>query len=109
MDDERDLVEPLALRLTAGGHEVSTAYDGSEGLRKARLMQPDLAIIDLSMPEIDGWELCRRLREDPLTRRTRLVIMTAWVSKDLEKRALREGVAKILLKPFEDEDFMAAL
>jgi CheY-like chemotaxis protein len=110
VDDERDLVAPLAIRLSAGGKfQVAAAYDGAEGLRKALVFQPDVAVIDLSMPEMDGWELCRRLHENPRTRQTRVVIMTAWVSKDLEKRALAEGVTKVLLKPFEDADFLAAL
>ena len=110
VDDERDLVEPLAMRLAAGGRfEVAVAFDGDEGLRKALISPPDLALVDLSMPEMDGWELCRRLHGNPHTRQTRVVIMTAWVSKDLEKRALSEGVTKVLLKPFEDSDLWAAL
>lgn len=110
VDDERDLVEPIALRLSAGGRfDVSVAYDGEEGWRKALADPPDAVLVDLAMPEMDGWQLCRRLREDSRTRHARVVIMTAWVSKDLERRALAEGVTKVLLKPFEDEELTAAL
>jgi len=110
VDDERDLVEPLAMRLTAGGRfEVAVAFDGDEGFRKALISPPDLALVDLSMPEMDGWELCRRLHGNPRTRQTRVVVMTAWVSADLEKRALSEGVTKVLLKPFEDAELWAAV
>lgn len=110
VDDERDLVEPLALRLTAGGGcAVDTAFDGDEGFRKALVGRPDVAVIDLAMPELDGWGLCRRLREHPLTRRVRVVIMTAWVTRDLERRALSEGVTKVLLKPFDEDDLLAAI
>jgi len=110
VDDERDLVEPLALRLSAGARfEVATAFDGDEGFRKALEDPPDAVLIDLAMPELDGWQLCRRLRENAHTRGARIVIMTAWVSKDLERRALQEGVTKVLLKPFEDADLLDAL
>jgi DNA-binding response OmpR family regulator len=110
VDDERDLVEPLALRLRAqGGLDVCVAYDGEEGMRQALASPPDAALIDLAMPEPDGWQLCRRLHEHARTRRTRLIVMTAWASKDLESRALKEGVAKVLLKPFEDAEMIAAL
>jgi len=110
VDDERDLVEPLALRLAADGRfEVSTAFDGEDGLRKAADLRPDAALVDLAMPGIDGWRLCRRLHEDSRTRHTRVIIMTAWVSKDLESRALAEGVTKVLLKPFEDAELLETL
>lgn len=110
VDDERDLVEPLAMRLGAGaGYEVSVAFDGDEGFRKALLERPDFALVDLAMPELDGWSLCRRLRENVNTRGIRIIIMTAWVSKDLERRAAAEGVTKVLLKPFEERELLTAL
>jgi two-component system cell cycle response regulator len=110
VDDERELVEPLALRLSASGrYAVAVAFDGDAGFRKALLDPPDVALIDLSMPELDGWELCRRLRADPHTRHAKLVIMTAWMSRGLEKRAKEEGVFRVLLKPFEDGDLWSAL
>ncbi len=110
VDDERDLVDPIARRLAAGGrYEVSTAFDGEDGLYKARVVQPDAALIDISMPAMDGWQLCRRLRADPRTRGVAIVMMTAWLSDDLERRARSEGVARLLLKPFEDADLLGAL
>lgn len=110
VDDERDLVMPLALRLSASGRfEVAAAYDGKEGLARAAVFRPDVAVIDLSMPGLDGWHLCRRLREDARTRRTKVIIMTASLSPDLRRRALTEGVTELLLKPFEEADLLAAL
>lgn len=108
VDDERDLVAPLALRLGAR-YDVATAYDGEEGLRRALERPPEIALVDVSMPGMDGWELCRRLRGDPSTRGARLVIMTAWVSPDLARRAADEGAAKLLLKPFDDRELLEAL
>lgn len=110
VDDEQDLVRPLALRLAADGrYEVAVAFDGEAGLARASQFRPDVALIDLSMPRLDGWQLCRRLREDPRTRETVLIIMTAWLSPDLGKKAVSEGVSRLLLKPFEEADLLKAL
>ena len=58
---------------------------------------------------MDGWQLCRRLRADPVTRGIGIVVMTAWLSDDLERRARSEGVTRLLLKPFEDAELIGAL
>lgn len=108
VDDERDLVEPVARRLR-GSYRVTLAYDGEEGLAAARRERPDVMLLDLAMPAMDGWELCRRLRRDPRTRDIRVVVMTAWLTDDLERRAREAGAQAVLLKPFEDEDLTAAL
>ncbi len=110
VDDERDLVDPLVLRLEVDGRFlVETAYDGRDGLRKALSNPPDAALIDLDLPGIDGWELCRRLHEHTSTRRTRVVLMTAWEGRDLTRRATMAGVFGILLKPFEESAMVDAL
>ena len=110
VDDERDLVEPLALRLSASGRwDVSVAFDGDDGLRKAQLTRPHVVLLDLSMPELDGWEVCRRLREDARTSACRVVIMTAWATPELDGRAAAEGAERLLLKPFEEQGLLDAL
>lgn len=110
VDDERELAQPLAMRLLASGkYEVAVALDGDDGLRKAAYFQPDALLVDLAMPGMDGWELCRRLRGGAQPAPARIVVMTAWASKDLLERARREGVHEVLLKPFEERDLLAAL
>lgn len=110
VDDESDLTEALAIRLSSGwGFTVAVAHDGEEGLRKSSVFRPDLILLDLAMPILDGWEMCRRLRDDPDTRGIPIVIMTAWSTEDLHKRAVEEGVSEVLLKPAEDEDLLAIL
>lgn len=110
VDDERDLVEVLALRLSAGwGYTVTTALDGAEGLRKASATRPDLILLDVSMPEVDGWEMCRRLRDDPATSGIPVVMMTAYSGEDVKQRAAAEGVARLLVKPVDDRDLLGAL
>lgn len=110
VDDESDLTEALAIRLSSGwGFTVAVAHDGEEGLRKTSMFRPDLILLDLAMPVLDGWEMCRRLRDDPETREIPIVVMTAWSTEDLHKRAVEEGVSEVLLKPAEDDELLATL
>jgi len=110
VDDESDLTEALAIRLSLGwGFTVAVAHDGEEGLRKTSVFRPDLILLDLAMPVVDGWEMCRRLRDDPKTRDIPIVIMTAWSTEDLHRRALEEGVSEVLLKPAEDDELLSIL
>lgn len=110
VDDERDLVEMLVVRLNASGRfEVAAAFDGRDGLARAAQFRPDVALVDLAMPELDGWHVCRGLRDDARTRGVKVVIMTAWLSPDLGRRAASEGVSRLLLKPFEDAELFSAL
>lgn len=110
VDDERDLVQPLALRLGLMGRwKTAVAYDGAEGLELAARFRPDIALIDLAMPVLDGWALCRGLKANPQLSSVRIILMTAWLSPDLGRRALAEGVAELLLKPFEEADLIKAL
>ena len=110
VDDEVDLAGVLALRLSAGwGFAVSGAHDGAEGLRKAAVFRPDVILLDIAMPEVDGWEMCRRLRDNPDTRHIPLIVMTAWDAQDLGERAAAEGAAKVLLKPIEERELLAVL
>ncbi len=102
VDDERDLTDTLALSLrAAGGFAISTAYDGEEGLQKAASVKPDVILLDISMPIVDGWEMCRRLRDDDATSAIPLVVMTAGSAKDVNAKAAQEGVFKVLLKPLD--------
>ncbi|NNN06672.1 MAG: response regulator [Elusimicrobia bacterium] len=110
VDDERDLTGALALRLSAGwGFIVAVAHDGAEGLRKAAVFRPDIILLDIAMPGIDGWEMCRRLRDDPNTRNIPLIIMTAWPEKGYEQRASQEGAIKVVLKPIDDQALLVLL
>ena len=68
VDDEPDAVELIKFNLKAAGYEVITAADGDEALKKARAILPDLIILDLMLPEVDGLEVCKILRRDPRAR-----------------------------------------
>ncbi len=92
----RDLVaEYLAFR----GYEVATAADGAEGLEKALELVPDAILMDLSLPELDGWEATRRLRDDERTRGIRIIALTAHALESERERALEAGCDEVVTKP----------
>jgi CheY-like chemotaxis protein len=110
IDDEPELADTLALLLSAGwGFAVRVAYEGAAGLSAAAAFRPDLILLDLAMPAMDGWETLNGLRKNPDTRGIPVVIMTAWDSRDLRERAAAAGAAKVLLKPTDEPELLAAI
>ena len=108
-DDEQDLTSILAARLRAEGIEVHLAGDGKTAVEEARRWRPDVVLADVSMPGLDGWQVCEALRADARTARTPVLIMTAWATPDLERRAKEGGAAGFLVKPFDERRLAAAL
>jgi len=104
IDDDRDLL--LLVRRTlefTAGWEVVTAASGASGLEVARAAAPDVILVDVMMPELDGYEVCRRLKADPATAAVPVVLLTA--RRDLDQRRLAEaGAAGVVSKPFQPED-----
>lgn len=110
IDDECDLADVLALRLRAAGDfEVATAMDGQEGMEKTASFKPDIILLDIAMPKMDGWEFCRRLRADPATRNIPVVIMTAWLSNAVHKEAASARFSRLLFKPFDPNELVLLL
>ena len=77
VDDEPDAIELIEFNLKASGYEVVTAADGEEALQKARSVLPQLIILDLMLPEVDGMEVCKILRRDPRTAAIPIIMLTA--------------------------------
>lgn len=99
-DDYDDNRELLRLLLESNGHAVREARDGRECVALARRETPDLVLIDLSMPELDGWDTLRELRADERTRAVPCVAFTALTGEPDRRRALRAGFDDYLAKPF---------
>src|SRR5215213_4294380 len=99
VDDYADNRELLRLMLEGLGHRVCEAEDGHAGLEMARAEIPDLILVDLSMPKLDGWGLLRELREDERTRHVPCVAVTASADGERES-ALTRGFDAYLPKPF---------
>jgi signal transduction histidine kinase/ActR/RegA family two-component response regulator len=101
VDDNADGAESLAMLLRLWGHEVAVAHDGPAGLRSAAAQRPAVALLDISLPGMDGYELARRLRALPGLGRTMLVAMTGWGREEDRSRSREAGFDAHLVKPLE--------
>ena len=99
IDDEPDTCGIFEHYLTSQGFSVMCAYDGAQGLVTAKAARPDAIVLDLGLPELDGWEVARRLREDPATASIPIVAVTAYATGDARDRAFDAGVDSVLIKP----------
>lgn len=104
-DDYEDNLELLRLLLVAADYQVIEARNGAECLKLARQMRPDLILVDLSMPVLDGWEMFRALRADELTASILCIAVTAHGDTDRD-RALRAGFNGYLSKPFRGAELL---
>jgi two-component system, OmpR family, response regulator MprA len=107
VDDEPPMRAALKRALELGGFEVSLAADGSEGLSRARELAPDLVVLDILMPGVDGLEVCRALREDG--DRTPILMLTARDAVADRVEGLEAGADDYLVKPFALEELLARL
>ena len=106
VEDEEDLAAMVSFRLRAAGYEVAVAYDGEEALEKVKTERPDLIILDLMIPKIDGYQVCDRLKKDPAFSKIPILIFTAKAQqKDIE-RGKRAGADDYLIKPFQPQDLL---
>ena len=106
VDDEPEAVELVEFNLKGAGYEVSTASDGAEALNKARRIQPNLVILDVMMPEIDGMEVCKLLRRDPATSNIPIIMLTAKASEVDRVLGLELGADDYVVKPFSPRELV---
>ena len=100
VDDEVNITQILEFSIGSEGYEVITASNGEEAVEKARREQPDLVILDIMMPKIDGYEACRLIKSNPLTKNIPVVLLTA-KGRDIDKRLGYEvGATDYIVKPF---------
>lgn len=101
IEDERSLVDVLKYNLTNEGFDVITAADGQEGLRQAQMSLPDLVILDLMLPILDGLQVCQRLRSDAQTQQIRILMLTAKSEEVDEIVGFNIGADDYVTKPFK--------
>ena len=109
VDDERDLVETLVFRLEALGYAVLTAYNGQEGLDKARTEKPDLILLDVMMPVMDGYQVCRMLKFDEEFKSIPIIMLTARGQDKDKKTGSDVGADDYVTKPFDSADLTARI
>lgn len=109
VDDEPMVVDLVRGLLEAVGHSVLAALDGLAALQVAREEKPDAIVLDIMMPEMDGYEVCRRLKADPALRRIPIVIVTASDDRQLTQKAFEVGALSTLTKPFQIDKLRSAV
>ncbi len=106
-DDDEDILQLIVFRLERSGYMVLQAHDGEEALALALENRPDLAVLDVQMPKIDGFELTRRLRAEPVTSRMPIILLTARVQDADVQEGFDAGADDYLRKPFSPQELRA--
>lgn len=109
VDDERDLVETLIFRLESEGYDVSVAYDGQEGLEKAKKDKPDLILLDVMMPKLNGYQVCRELKSSDATKKIVVIMLTAKAQESDKFWGMETGADAYVTKPFESGELLSKI
>ncbi len=107
IDDSPELLKVMTLLLSENGYQVMTAENGEIGLRKLHAFEPDLIILDLSMPGVDGWEVCRQIRE--FSNVPIIILTAAHVTDEDTVRGLDLGANDYIIKPFKNNVLLARI
>jgi CheY-like chemotaxis protein len=99
VDDNRDAANSLAMMLQMMGHETSTAFDGLEGIQTAAACRPDVVLLDIGLPKMNGYEVARQIRKQPWGKGLTLIALTGWGQDEDKRRALEAGFDHHLTKP----------
>ena len=108
VEDNLDAVHSLARLLKHDGHEVEFAINGYAALRIARLFRPDVVLLDLGLPGLDGFEVCRQIKAEPGLARARVIAVTAYAGDEHRVRARAAGCEMHIVKPY-DPGFVLAV
>jgi len=109
IDDEPLVVEVLKIRLEMNNYEVIIARDGVDGLERAMREKPDLIILDIVMPGLDGYQICRKLKEDRKTKTIPVIMLTALGQSAGRKKGYSSGAYDYIFKPFDDEELLNSI
>ncbi len=104
--DHRLMVHTI---LTGMGFATAQARNGDDGIAVAKAVRPDLILLDLYMPKMDGFSVIKSLKEDPRTRGIPIIVVSAWLSGDHRQRALQAGALDIVGKPYDPEALAALI
>jgi len=107
VDDEQDIVDLISYNLSKEGYEVATASNGTDAVELAQRLRPDLVILDIMMPGLDGFEVCRTLRQDPSMQSTAIVFLTAKAGEIDQILGLELGADDYIQKPISPRVLLA--
>jgi DNA-binding response OmpR family regulator len=106
-DDDPDILELIAFRLERAGYDVVRATDGEQALQLATELHPDLAVLDVMMPKLTGYDVTRRIRADDATKRMPVILLTARVQEADVQQGFEAGADDYLRKPFSPQELRA--
>ena len=109
VDDNRDSADSMALLLKLSGNETHTAADGLEAIEAAQSLRPDVILLDIGLPSLNGYEVCRRIRAQDWGKRMVLVALTGWGQDDDRKKSSEAGFNAHVVKPVEFDDLVKLL
>ncbi len=109
IDDDVEFIELVDDALKARGCVISYADDGEQGIRLAQHLQPDVVLLDIRMPGVDGYEVAATIRSDPQLKHTRLVAVTGLTTGDTEEELLARGFDGYVAKPFDLTVFISEI
>ena len=109
VEDERDLVETMVFQLKAAGYEVIVAYDGLDGLEKAKKEKIDLMILDLMLPKMDGYKVCALLKKDSRYSKIPIMLFTARAQDSDLKMGEEAGADAYVVKPFDSKALLVKI
>ena len=109
VDDEQDIIDSISVRLQASGYQIIAARDGLEALKKARSLRPDLIILDLMLPKMDGYKVARLLKFDKRYSDIPILILSAR-GQEIDKELARSaGADDYLVKPFDSAELLTRI
>lgn len=106
VDDEPNIVIPLEFLLQQGGYDVSIARDGGQALEQMAACDPDLVLLDVMLPVLDGFEVCRKIRQNPAWSHARIVMLTVKAQDPAISKGLALGADAYITKPFSTTDLL---
>lgn len=110
IEDEKNLLDALKIKLADAGYEIETALDGVSGLEKAKTVSPDLILLDLLLPELDGMSLLRELKKEEKFKVVPVIVLTNFFSQKLYDIIIEAGAAGYLIKSdYKIEDVVAKI
>jgi DNA-binding response OmpR family regulator len=109
VDDEPNIAQIMKLTLESGGYEVEVAADGAEGLKRAKESEPDLILLDLMLPNIDGYKVCRFLKFDQKYRHIPIILISAMGETEDKELGAQVGADLYMSKPFQPDELLARI
>ena len=109
VDDSEDGAESLAMLLQFGGHETYKAHDGLAAVEAARRLRPDVVLLDIGLPGLNGYEVCSRIRQEPWGKRVTLVALTGWGQDEDRDRSREAGFDAHMVKPVDFDALLKLL